>query len=403
MELAKGSSLSDRAPRDHIVQFYESDDYLSSAVAGFLAGGLTAGQPGMVIATEEHRQAIHAHLQHGGFDVGRLRATGQLQFLDARETLSTFMNGRQLDAARVRAHLGTTFERQFSGRDTTVWAYGEMVDLLWQDQNVDAALELEELWNELGRVYPVSVLCSYALRRFDKRAHAGRFEDVCRVHTQVIPAESYTQAAGKDGRAREVSRLQQRARALETEIVERRKLERLLDAEKVARAESDTSNRLKDAFLAVLSHELRAPLDTILGWPAGGRASYTITGARVLVVDDEENGRELLTQMMERAGAVVQAAASAGEAVSLLASGSYDLLLADLGLPGQEGYALIAAIRSLPEPRIRRLPAIAVSAQAGLNNRAIVAGYDDCVEPTDAARLTAAASRLLSGLPDKLR
>jgi CheY-like chemotaxis protein len=122
----------------------------------------------------------------------------------------------------------------------------------------------------------------------------------------------------------------------------------------------------------------------------------------VLVVDDEQDARELLTHMMERAGAAVQSAASAGEAIRLLSSGSFDLLLADLGMPGQDGYALIAAIRSLPDPRVRRIPAIAVSAYAGHIDRAIVAGFDDYVQkPVDAARLEAVASRLLTSLPDQ--
>jgi CheY-like chemotaxis protein len=131
--------------------------------------------------------------------------------------------------------------------------------------------------------------------------------------------------------------------------------------------------------------------------PAGALA-----GSRLLVVDDEEDARELVKHMMERAGAAVETAASAGEVIRLLSSASFDLLVADLGMPGQDGYALIAAIRSLPDPKVRRIPAIAVSAYPGHNDRAIVAGYDAYVQkPIDAARLAAAASRLLTSLPNE--
>jgi CheY-like chemotaxis protein len=107
--------------------------------------------------------------------------------------------------------------------------------------------------------------------------------------------------------------------------------------------------------------------------------------------------------MLEGTGVAVATAASASEAIRLLSSGSFDLLLADLGMPGQDGYALIAAIRSLPDPRVRRIPAIAVSAYAGHNHSAIVAGYDDYVQkPVDASRLEAAALRLLTSLRDEI-
>ena len=119
--------------------------------------------------------------------------------------------------------------------------------------------------------------------------------------------------------------------------------------------------------------------------------------ARLLIVDDEPDAVDLLKHMMERAGATVVTATSAGDAIRFLLSGSFDLLLADLGMPGQDGYTLIAAVRSLPDPKVRRIPAIAVSAYTGHSDRAIVAGYDDYVsKPVDAARLEAAAARLLA-------
>jgi CheY-like chemotaxis protein len=380
MEPVRTSSLlsfpTDR--RDHAVLFYESDDYLSNAVARFLADGLTAGQPAIAVATAPHREAFQARLRKQGFDVDRLCEEGRLLFLDARSTLPTIMDGRLPDPRRFRDRFGSAIERILDGRDTIVRAYGEMVDLLSRDENIDAAIRLEELWNDLAGTYAYSMLCGYAIDSFDKEAHAGKFHELCHAHTHVVPAEGYTLAAGEEARAREVGRLQQRARALETEVTHRRNLEQALnDALRTPPIQRNATRQE-------------------VGWLRSG-----LEHARVLVVDAEQDARGLLQQVLERAGASVETAASAGEAIRLISSAPFDLLVADLGMSGQDGYALIAAVRSLPNPTARRIHAIAVSVYAGHSDRAIVAGYDDYVpKPIDARRLEAVAAALLIGKSD---
>jgi CheY-like chemotaxis protein len=379
MEPVSTSSLSfptDR--RDHVVLFYESDDYLSNAVARFLADGMAAGQPAIAVATAPHREAFQARLREQGFDVDRLCEERRLLFLDARSTLPTIMDGRLPDPRRFRDRLGGAIERILDGRDTIIRAYGEMVDLLSQEENIDAAIRLEELWNDLAGTYAYSMLCGYAIDSFDQEAHAGKFHEVCHAHTHVVPAEGYTLAAGEEARAREVGRLQQRARALETEVLHRRKLEQALN----------------DA-LRTPPIQRNATLQEV------GRLHSGLERARVLVVDDKQDARGLLQHVLERAGASVETAASAGEAIRLISSEPFDLLIADLGMRGQEGYTLIAGVRSLPNPTARRIPAIAVSAYAGHSDRAIVAGYDDYLpKPINARRLETVADQLLNGRPD---
>jgi CheY-like chemotaxis protein len=84
----------------------------------------------------------------------------------------------------------------------------------------------------------------------------------------------------------------------------------------------------------------------------------------------------LLLAMLERYGAEVSVAASAGDALHQLQRGSFDILLADIGMPDQDGFALIRAIRSLPGPE-RNLPAVAVTAYASRRESALAleAGY----------------------------
>jgi CheY-like chemotaxis protein len=101
------------------------------------------------------------------------------------------------------------------------------------------------------------------------------------------------------------------------------------------------------------------------------------TGARALIVDDEADARELLRFILEAQGAEVTTARSAGEALYLFGRSRYDILIADIGMPEQDGNSLIRAIRSLPESEGGRIPAIAVTAYASLRERdqALEAGY----------------------------
>jgi hypothetical protein len=70
----------------------------------------------------------------------------------------------------------------------TVRAYGEMVDVLWQRGERDAAIRLEEYWNELGRLQTFSLFCAYRMDPLDHGAYGGPLESVCRVHSHLIPA-----------------------------------------------------------------------------------------------------------------------------------------------------------------------------------------------------------------------
>jgi hypothetical protein len=75
-----------------------------------------------------------------------------------------------------------------SGR--TVRAYGEMVALLWEAGLITAAIELEELWNDLSEKVPFSLYCAYPAQLVAADEHAGALADVCHAHTAIVAASA---------------------------------------------------------------------------------------------------------------------------------------------------------------------------------------------------------------------
>jgi hypothetical protein len=172
----------------HAVQFYENKASLSRTVADFLAKGLALAQPALMIATPEHRDAVLEELRARHIDLDSAAAAGDLLLLDARQTLRLFMLDGIPDAALFSTHVPAAIEKLCRGRkDCVIRAYGEMVNVLWQDGQTAAAIKLEMLWNQLAMTHDFSLLCGYAMGNFYKDAG---MRDICAQHSHVVPASN---------------------------------------------------------------------------------------------------------------------------------------------------------------------------------------------------------------------
>src|SRR5262249_32449865 len=121
-----------------------------------------------------------------------------------------------------------------------------------------------------------------------------------------------------------------------------------------------------------------------------------LDGLRVLVVDDEADSNEAVRALLSSCGAEVRPAASVAQALEILGDWTPHLLVSDIGMPGEDGYALIAKVRGLEAGR-ERTPAIALTAHAGVEDRVRVlsAGFQMHVpKPVEPAELLAAVANV---------
>jgi signal transduction histidine kinase/ActR/RegA family two-component response regulator len=137
---------------------------------------------------------------------------------------------------------------------------------------------------------------------------------------------------------------------------------------------------------------------TMVVAPAGLDALADLSGACILLVEDNDDARRLLQTILRRCGATVYAAENVGEALLILGKLRADILVSDIGLPGEDGYSLIRRIR-LAEPATGRMPAIALTAYTRSVDRvrALAAGFQmHLAKPVEPSELTAAVKSLLT-------
>jgi hypothetical protein len=169
----------------HAVHFYDRPSSLIDRVCEFVREGFRADDAAIIICTPEHLQSIDACLSARGFDVDALRNGGQYVALDAAQTLDQFIVNGQPDHQRFSDVVGGQLLRTHATYPR-VRAFGEMVALLWETGNSRAALELEDMWNELLGHHPFSLLCAYSLDALGKPASLQTVVDIAKLHGKVI-------------------------------------------------------------------------------------------------------------------------------------------------------------------------------------------------------------------------
>ncbi|HEX8185440.1 MAG TPA: ATP-binding protein, partial [Blastocatellia bacterium] len=282
---------SDISESEHFVQFYEADEFLLNSLSGYIGTGLGAGDTCIVVATKAHRDGLDERLRASGLDPVAARESGQYLSLDAAETLSMFMIDGSPEPGLFAGVVGDIIA--CAGKDRRrVRIFGEMVALLWAEGSYDAAIRLEELWNDLHKSYPFLLFCAYPMEGFGIEAFGKRIGKVCEGHSRVIPAESYTTLSSADDRLRAIATLQQKARSLESEIAERKSAEvALCEVKDELELQVEDLRRLHEMSVSLMTTlDLDALLNEIL------RAALSVQGTdmgMLSLCDSQNDGLNL--------------------------------------------------------------------------------------------------------------
>ncbi|WP_372729536.1 MEDS domain-containing protein [Nocardioides sp.] len=177
------------APHQHTVAFCDSERETVLTISDYVAEGFQHGEPVLVVATAARLSELDAELDARGYEPVEARALGTFVTLDAESTLDTFMVDGSPDPDAFRQRIGGVVDAVRGDADV-VRVFGEMVALLWDDDNVAGAIELEDLWNSLAVDRNFTLLCAYASTVLDADALSD-IGLVCDRHTTVLSPDKY--------------------------------------------------------------------------------------------------------------------------------------------------------------------------------------------------------------------
>jgi hypothetical protein len=179
------------APRDHIVQLYQDQDFLNRAVCRFAGAALANGEGVILVPTLTHWDAFRPRLEAEGVDVEAARARGQLTVVDADELLPRFMRDGMPDSPVFLGLAADVISQARAGRYKTVRWWGEMVNVLWERGDVAASMNLEDLFDQLGEEQDVALFCSFLMDNFNGDVHTHMLPRLGTNHSHLIPVEDY--------------------------------------------------------------------------------------------------------------------------------------------------------------------------------------------------------------------
>ena len=219
--------------RDHLIQFYEDDDFLVTGLTDYIGAALAAGGTGIAAATGAHLRQLEQRLAARGPRAGA--AGARYIALEVELMPPLFGADGMPDEAVFQRAIGDVIRDAGAGHAGHVYVFVEMVALLGGAARCpprlakrDATLQVERYFNDMLRRHCFTLLCGYPLSAFPRRADGPLFDQVCALHSKVLPAEGYDPGASIASLQRTIALLQQQAYSLAAEVHDRMRIEQAL-------------------------------------------------------------------------------------------------------------------------------------------------------------------------------
>jgi DNA-binding NarL/FixJ family response regulator len=177
-----------KATRNHEAEFYSDDAAFVDGFARFIEAALDAGNAVISVLTESHRTSLLQRLREHGVEIAAAVEQGRYVSLGVTDTLSTFMVNNLPDSARylkVAGDLIATARKASKGDRPRVALCGECAPVLWAQGNPDAAMQVEDLCDEIARSCDADILCGYVLSPLQRERENHIYERICAKHSAV--------------------------------------------------------------------------------------------------------------------------------------------------------------------------------------------------------------------------
>jgi hypothetical protein len=181
---------SDDQVFEHVVQFYDTHEYLLNVLTNFIVPILGSKDAAVVIATKDHLAGLEVCLRSRGVPVEKAKLKGQLTILDAHEMLDKLRDYD--DDSPFSLEPVDLMLRQLGSKFVNIYVYGELVNILCAQGDHAFAAQLEDMWNSLMKRRKFTLLCGYDTNNFKEGHLQDAFKGVCHSHSRVGPSEEYS-------------------------------------------------------------------------------------------------------------------------------------------------------------------------------------------------------------------
>jgi MEDS: MEthanogen/methylotroph, DcmR Sensory domain len=171
----------------HRLHLFDTPETLGHTVAAFLVDGYEAGEHLVIIAKPRHRDAVLSSLRTMGCFPETGDGAQRLVVFDAAEVLRHITRNGIIDATLFRKTINPLLQSLSETARPRI--YGEAVELLAEMDDMAGALKLEQLWNELAKELPLTLMCGYSSAHFTGECGQRALRGICEAHTQSLATD----------------------------------------------------------------------------------------------------------------------------------------------------------------------------------------------------------------------